>query len=37
MDIDIKELEDLAQDKHADLQDPALKPVDSPTEAPGVT
>jgi hypothetical protein len=37
MDIDIKELEDLAQDKHADLQDPVTKVVDSPTEAPGVT
>jgi hypothetical protein len=37
MDMDIKELEDLAQDTHADLQEPSKKAVDSPAEAPGHT
>ena len=35
--MDIKELEDLAQEKHADLQKPTKKDVESPSEAPGVT
>jgi hypothetical protein len=37
MDIDIKELQDLAENTHADLQDPVAKVVESPTDAPGVT
>ena len=31
MDMDIKELEDLAQDKHEDLKEPLKKIVDSPS------
>ena len=37
MDLDIKELEDLCQENVANQQDPAPKPVDSPTDAPGLT
>lgn len=37
MDMDIKELEDLAQDKHEDLKEPLKKVVDSPSQAPGNT
>ena len=36
MDMDLKELEDLAEEKHADLQEPSKKQVDSPLKAPGV-
>jgi hypothetical protein len=32
MDMDLKELEDSAENKHADLKDPVKKPVGSPTE-----
>ena len=37
MDMDLKELEDLAQDQHSDLEKTTKQVVDSPTEAPGVT
>ena len=37
MDMDLKELEDLAQEKHSDLEESGKKVVGSPTEAPGVT